>query len=672
VSNITLKYGSEKHKKLLDALKNRKRLWYKDTATKRERWKKDLETHRAYVHESTDDAMRKNKAGQTNVGEYTQITVPYSYGLVMAFHTYLSSVFLARSPVLQYQERHGSSDTNVQAVEAIMDYQTNIGGHLVPYYVWLMDATKHGLGVVGTYWEDEMIRVSKIIEEKPSFGGFEIPGVAARKVKRTIEVPGYKGNKLFNVRPHDFIFDTRVSLNQFQTGEFAGRMLDLSWLDVLDGAEAGRYINIRELKRMSRKGGGTYDEHRDYDEGIVDLPRGENDNVGYDPTEEMNIPETGRLEGYELFIRLVPSNWGLGKSNKSEKWVFTVANDVIIEARPFGELHDKFPYGVIETEIDGHTLFKRSMLEISEPLNNVLSWLINTHFFNIRKTLNNSFVADPSRIVMKDFKNQEQGMMIRMRPEAYGQPIASMVHQFQTQDVTGTHMQDTKVITELMQQITGVNSQLMGMLTGGGRKTATEVRGSTGFSMNRLKTQAEYISAMGFAPLSQMMVQSTQQHLDIERRYKLTGDLMPSGQRDVMVSPESITGFWDYIAVDGTMPVDKLAQANLWKELMMGMGQNEQLMQEYDIGSVFAYTAQLSGAKNIGRFKVQAMQDEQLQSEVEKGNMIPTGESNGNTTVSDETFTPRQRSGRLDDGRLEDTANRINESKQLPGVGPLS
>ena len=188
--------------------------------------------------------------------------------------------------------------------------------------------------------------------------------------------------------------------------------------------------------------------------------------------------------------------------------------------------------------------------------------------------------------------------------------------------------------------------------------------------MNRLKTQAEYMSAMGFAPQSQMMVQSTQQHLDIERYYKLTGDLLPSTQQGIMVSPENITGFFDYVPVDGTMPVDKLALANLWKELMGGVAASPELMASYDIGKIFAYTAQLSGAKNISRFKVQLTPDEEIARQRAAGNIIPAGDAaSGRGNVSSESFGSP---GGLDEGRLEDSAARVNEPKQLTGVGPLS
>ena len=666
--NITIPYLGKKHTKIEEALRNRKRMWHNATSNRRRKWARDLENYQSFIHESQDDKDRKNKASATGKQEYTQIEIPYSYGLIMAFHTYLSSVFLARIPVLQFQERHGEGETSVQAIEALMEYQTTVGKHLVPYYIWLMDATKHGVGVTGIFWENEVVRVSQIVTETPSFGPFPIPGAATRKVKKTLEIPGYKGNRLYNIRPQDFIFDTRVSLADFQKGEFSGRLLDMSWLDITDGETRGMYMNIEALKKKVGGFRGDSDEHRDRDESVIDLPdRAQSDHAGPDTT-TFDIPQTGRLEGYEMVVRLVPKNWGLGNSGSTEKWVFTVISNVIIRAQPLGELHDRFPFNVLETEIDGYALFKRSMMEIAEPLNEVLSWLVNTHFFGVRAALNNMFIADPSRVRIKDFRDPDHGLLIRMRPEAYGQPIGNFVKQFQVVDVTQSHMGDMDKVARLMQQTLGINEQLMGMLQEGGRRTATEVRGGVGFSMNRLKTQAEYMSALGFAPQAQMMVQSTQQHLDIERFYKLTGDLMPGMNPQVMVNPENIVGFFDYIPVDGTMPVDKLALANLWKELMAGVAASPELMAKYDIGKIFAYTAQLSGAKNIGRFNINVQSDEQIQKERQAGNLVPVGGSNG-ANVSQESFGT---SGGIDSGRLEDSQNRVNEPSQISGVGPLS
>jgi hypothetical protein len=73
-------------------------------------------------------------------------------------------------------------------------------------------------------------------------------------------------------------------------------------------------------------------------------------------------------------------------------------------------------------------MFKRSMLEQLKPLNDVLTWLFNSHFYNVRKALNDQFVIDPSRIMMRDALDPEPGRMMRLKPTAYGTDPKSSDH----------------------------------------------------------------------------------------------------------------------------------------------------------------------------------------------------------------------------------------------------
>jgi len=126
-----------------------------------------------------------------------------------------------------------------------------------------------------------------------------------------------------------------------------------------------------------------------------------------------------------------PERLGLDDSTFPEKWLFVVANDsVVIHAQPLGLFHNKFPFEVLELEPDGYAMFKRSMLDIVRPMNDVMNWLVNTHFYNTRKALNDMFVVDPSRVVMKDVLSPEPGKIIRLREEMYGQDVRTAITQF--------------------------------------------------------------------------------------------------------------------------------------------------------------------------------------------------------------------------------------------------
>ena len=55
------------------------------------------------------------------------------------------------------------------------------------------------------------------------------------------------------------------------------------------------------------------------------------------------------------------------------------------------------------------------------------------------------------------------------------------------------------------------------------------------------------------------------------------------------------------------LPVDRMAQANLWKEILLNVGRVPQIMMQYDIGRIFAWMASIAGLKNINQFKVQVL-----------------------------------------------------------------
>jgi hypothetical protein len=256
-------------------------------------------------------------------------------------------------------------------------------------------------------------------------------------------------------------------------------------------------------------------------------------------------------------------------------------------------------------------------------MNDAMSWLLNSHMFNVRASLNNQFVADPSRVVMKDVESKDPGKVIRLKPSAYGQDVRTILSQLQVGDVTHSHLNDMQAFEAIVQRVIGVNDNVMGMVNTGGRKTATEVRSSTSFSVNRLKTSCEWFSAVGFGPMTQKLIQSSQQLYDMERKMKIVGDVGMMSPQFAMVTPESIAGFYDYEPVDGTLPIDRFAQANLWQMLIGQIRNFPQLMQGIDVVKLFGWVANLAGLKNFNQFRLQVVPDQMLAQQAQAGNVVP-------------------------------------------------
>ncbi len=604
---------SKLHARVLQMVLDRKRVSERKMGEKYSEWMKAEKLYAAYVPKDEADRLRESKREQGSQN-YVTINVPYSYAMLLSAHTYWSSIFLTRDPVFQYSARHGGAMQQVQAIEALVDYNVLVGGFMVPLYNWLLDTGKYGLGVICNYWCEEKTNVSQLVDVPEIFGGVET-GRTKRKIQRTL-ARSYAGNKIMNVRPYDWLPDPRVPLVNFQQGEFCGRLTQLSYNQILRREKDGYAFNLDELRKIERSSADTREQ------GSAAVTRPDAPGAG----DGMSITgDRGIYDIIEMHIELVPKDAGLSESDYPEKWVFTVANGtIVIGAQPAGDDHGKFPYSIQMYEMDAHSFNSRGMLEVLKGLNDTMSWLFNSHFFAVRKSLNGNVVVDPSRVVMKDLLEADAGRLIRLSPRAYGTDPAAAIKELISQDPTAQHFRDMKVVEEIMQRTTGVVDNIQGMTNAGGRKTATEVRTSSSFGINRLKTFCEYNSALGWSQLSQMLVQNLQQHYDEEQMLKIAGDIL-TGVQYIKVSPEDIMGFFDYVPVDGTMPIDRFAQANLWKEILIGMQNMPMLAPSYDQRGIFEWMATLGGLKNIRQFRVQVQPDAMLMQQAAEGKQVPVG-----------------------------------------------
>lgn len=639
------------HKRLVTMISERIKMARSAHTAQSVKWSEAEDQVVAYVSETDSDKLRRSRR-DSGEPSYTTLSIPYSYALVMAAHTYWTSVFFARTPVHQFAGRHGEGEMQVQALEAMLEYQVT-QRMLLPYYLWFYDAAKYGVGILGTYWEKEVIQYGDLAPETGPDGK-----PTGSLVQTSNQVLGYEGNCAYNVSPFDFIHDPRVPIHQFQKGEFCVIKRSVSWNDIVRMQAQKHYMNIDQLKGRHAAEG---TQQASASSLVKPDGRVQSINVDFaDTTDENGLTKhPSRVEFYEFHVDLLQKEWGLGDSGYPEKWVFTITQDLttIVGVRPLGAIHGQFPFDVIEPEVEAYASYSRGIPETMEPIQRTMDWLLNSHFFNVRQAMNNQFIGDPSRIMMKDVLNSgKPGFFFRIKPEGYGQDVRTMLHQLQVQDVTKGHMADLEGMFGIGEKVLGINEQILGALAGAGRKTATEVRTSTGFGVNRLKTCAEYMSVMGFGPHATKMVQTSQQYFTMEKKLRIVGDsAMLAGPGFAMVTPDGIAGQYDFVHVDGTLPIDRIAQATLWKELMLNFRNLPQLMMQYDIGKIFAYTAQLAGLKNIRQFRIQIAPDAQLQQQAGLGNALalrppqmgaaPTGMSgmpNGATQAGLNSLGPQQ------------------------------
>jgi hypothetical protein len=616
---LKIKKESPLHRKLTAMIQSRILMAQRDRTEQETIWRKAEERTLAYLPEQDVDATRRGRRDNEGKPVYTTIMLPYSYALLMSAHTYWTSVFFGRSPIHQYSGRHGETENQVQALEALIDYQVEVGRLLGPYYIWLYDAGKYGVGIMGEYWDVEKIAYGQLVEMPDPVTQ------APTLMQATVELEGYRGNKNYNINPFDFWRDPRVTSKNFQSGEFCVVLKRMLWNDVQRRAAAGFYTNIDELKKHATQ------RHPDNNSSQLKRPNWANVNLFADEDPDGRNDKAkhpAAAFAYEFYVELTPNEWGVGPESFPQKWCFTITEDfgLIIGATPLGNMHGRFPFTILEPEVEGYAMEARGIPEIVAPLQNTMDWLVNSHFYNVRAALNNQFIVDPSKLVLKDVEAGEPGFIWRLRPEAFGTDIRSIFTQIPVTDVTRTNMQDLQQMFGLGERTLGINDQIMGVLNTGGRKTATEVRTAAGFGTNRLKTNTEYMSAMGFSHHSQKLVQNSQQFYDGNMKLKIVGDLaLAAGPNFLNVTPDIIMGFFNFVTVDGTLPVDRTAQANLWKDMMSNLRMMPpQVAMGFDWVKIFTWVGSLAGLKNINQFKIQVMppgMDPTQQ--VQAGNIIP-------------------------------------------------
>jgi len=661
-----LTYGTERHKLVLDAIMRRVRYAREERGRNTDRWKKDEEQYLAFMPERDVDTVRRNIREQGKP-QYTTLFVPYSYATLMAAHSYWVAAMLGRDPVFQFAGRHGESEMQRNAVEAVLEYQRMVGEMTTKLYIWLLDAGKYGVGYVWPYWCDEVNYVTGIEERMPTWLGVPIPGATKKKVRVIQEIQGYSGHRLMNIRPANALADPRVTHTDIQKGEFFGYEGKIFWNALVSGQNEGIYYNIERAKdiAINPKSEEGSDQVMRPDESS--MPAGGYSSI--DPRLDMK-----KWNYFEICIEIIPRDWKLGSSTQPEKWLFTVLEDgLIVGSRPLGEHHNKFPVGVMEYEIDGYALHNRSMSNILEPLSNTINFLVNQHFYNVRKTLNNEIIYDPSRVMSIDLKSPDPGKLIRLKPAAYGSDVRTAVTQLQVADVTQAHMRDILTVIDFGERVSGVNGNLQGILDPRGRKTATEVRGAGAAGASRQKTTAEWMGAQGFHPLSMMLLAGTQQHLTMQRGYRIAGETMRmQGQNLIDVAPDMIQGFFDFVPISGDAPQDKFAIASLWRDLFKEIVMLPPIAQQYNLPDLFGWIAQLAGLRNIDRFRIQLTPDQMLADQARRGNVVPIGGQGG--AVADISGAARGPGAAFGGptGAGPENSSGLPAPSQVAGMGPVS
>jgi len=622
---LDLRPGSELHNSVRDKVMQRAYDSARRMTSRHAAWNQIDHTLTAYI--SVDAEENKVKSGDSR--KPISIVFPYSYTVLETLLSYYVGAFL-QDPIFRY-EGVGPNDVIgailLEKLIALQCNKTKVGLNL---HTQARDAFSYGFGVVTPIWETQYGKKSV----KQKVGGMFGFGSREESVVMNDQLL-FEGNALENIDPYLYLPDPTVPIHAPQDGEFVGWVNKSNYMSLL-AAEThdDEMFNVKYLRKLGNSRSSIYPSDSS--------GRGQKSGL-WDETQQ-NTDSTSNITRIKMFIRLIPEEWKLGKSEVPELWYFEIGQDeVVLKAKPANLDHNKFPVGVIAPDYDGYSLTPISRIEMLAGMQGVLDFMFNSHVANVRKAINDMIIYDPYLVNSNDLKNPEAGKLIRLRRPAWGKGVKDVAQQLIVNDVTRNNVGDSSFIIQWMDRISGADSSMQGAMRSGGpeRLTGAEFQGTRAGGISRLERISRVVGMQGMQDIGTFFAIHNKQMMSSESYIKLTGDwqdvlLAEYGQSinrgRIIVNPSDVDINYNVIVRDGSIPGGNYSDT--WVQLFQILGQNPELAQKFDVVRIFTHIARNLGAKNVNDFvrrgggdqvTTQTMPDENVLKQAQAGNIIPIG-----------------------------------------------
>jgi len=335
--------------------------------------------------------------------------------------------------------------------------------------------------------------------------------------------------------------------------------------------------------------------------------------------------------------------------------VITILDENVVirmQLNPYGR---QFPVVIGGLYQDSHKTYGQSLYDLILPMHDIATYLLRSRIDNVSAALNNLIFADPTQVSVPDLIDRNPWGIVRTMP---GSKPGDGVFIAQVPDVTRGHFNDIAAMSDLKQRVSAASDAQQGMPTADGVRTATEIQRLTQLGSQRLGVLARVMSATTIRPMVRMMTANIQDSLAMSGSIKIDQQNMPSqlsgmmddGYLDYDVQKD-LQGDIDYLVIDGTLPVEPTRNAETWMNMLQIMQQTG-LNMEYNAGQIAEEAIRAMGITDLDRFRVSKEQlneegpspsqqlalmekmrgasvqpQENVQNEVQKGNLIPMSEA---------------------------------------------
>ena len=565
--------------------------------------------HNDEVYQGVKSADKSDGEAR-NRGEPEKMIVPLTYAQIQTYIAFCVSLYTQRQRVFELVGTGEEDHKAAKVGEALIDRDLTWNVFPVRLYQSQLDIARYGVGIVKIGWIRDVQMVEKAVEMPPPTL-FGIPIGMARTEMVKEEVARYLGNKLINVSPYNFFPDVRLPLCRFQEGEFVASEDVYTQTQLRRMERNGEIAGVEWIKPQATTNTMSVSRRlsRRSDRQPMTVSK---ETVG-------NSKSAGVSVLTEVQVSLVPKEFliddkPIGEEDYPVKWNIWYVNDNrVVKAEPMGYTHDQYTYAVGEYSPDIQNLVNPGLADNVDKLQDVVSWLINSHITNVRKVIGDKLIVDPSGVEMKDLT--ERRPVIRLRPDAARTGVDKWVKQLQVVDVTATHMRDAQELHSLVQLTSGINDNALGQYHIG-RRSATEARNVNSATAARLKIGALMLFRQMYEPMARQMLSNHQQGLDLPTFIKVMGELgdPTAYMRFTKVTRTDLIGNYDFEVFDGTTASERSVQAQALQDFLTEYLKNPALIPllMYDPQKLVEEWLELRGIRNPKRFLLDPARMQQL------------------------------------------------------------
>jgi len=540
-------------------------------------------------------------AATTPVGVFNvpSTTPPVIIAQVDSMVGYLSEVFLSGTPLFPVVSNPLNAKP-AEALEALLDDHSVLGGYPRELLIFLRDCVKYNLGAVEAEWSavDQYDVMDELLAEE------------IKKLKRKpVHFTKLKRLDLYNT-----VWDKNTNPGDLsKEGDYAGYLSILSrpkmkrLLNKL--SVAGEAMNVEKaLDSYISTEAPNYRAHPQ----VSDYVNSRTPSSQMDWGQFLGVKEgkggatrgvIGNYEVFKLYIRVAPADLKIPGPMPNTPQVFslTIVNgEVLVQCKRIISAYDHLPILFGQPIEDGLGYQTKSIAEDSIPIQTAAGTLFNISINSNRRAVSDRALYDPNVINPADVNAPVPAAKIPVKTNHLNQTRISDHYYPIPFDSTGTAkaLQDGMHMVSFGKELSGLNAPQQGQFQKG-NKSVVEWRDTMGNSDARLRLPALTLEHQVFAPLKEILKFNI---------FQYGSDVIVVSQKsgkniDVVIS-EMRQQVLTFRLADGYTPKSRLAGTEALMSIMQTIGNSPILQQTYGImlPSIVAHLAQLMGVRGLEEY----------------------------------------------------------------------